>query len=532
MRSCRLSLLGVAIAVVMVAGPRPAAAAKNRIVVLEIRGTLSDDMRDDIVAMIAKRHQIVSAEEYDKLAKKLRATAINNKNVARVAGRLEAEGVVHGWITTAKDDSLLLRLRVRNGGNGAIVKKFAIRLGKERLSKAVKTQIRKRLLSAIANLDSRSVTAPARAGKKSQGRVVKSKGEIKRKKSTVKKKKRKKKKRKKKRVLPANHGDDENPFAPNGGAKKSEKKSKKRTRVAMADDADIELDFDDDGDDDEELSFDDEEPGARVRDADDDDDDEARVKVAAAAVDVGLSVMSRSLAFNSRADLSNAPAGYQGSMVPAVHFAAEFYPGLLDGPSEGLLSRIGAGVVVDRVIGLETAVEGASGAINLPTTQMRYGVDVRYRHQLGKHTLIGSLGFNRLDFTVDKLAAPTGVVVDVPNTAYSYFDPGIAFSTSVAAKIRVGGSAKLLLVTNTGEVQHVEQYGAGTVTGFDVGVEGSYQLFTDVALTASASYLTFAYEFHGNGELSANRDGDASTIDVAGASDRYIGAYLSATYAF
>jgi hypothetical protein len=529
MRSCRLSLLGVAIAVAMVAGLRPAAAAKNRIVVLEIRGTLSEDMRDDIVAMIARRHQIISVAEYDKLAKKLRATAINNKNVAKVAGRLEAEGVVHGWITTAKDDSLLLRLRVRRGRNGAIVKKFAIRLSKERLSKAVKTQIRKRLLSAIADLDRKSGSSSARANKKSgsQGRVVKSKSKSKGKtKSKSKSKKRRKKKRKKKkRVVPVDHGDDENPFAhKGGGAKKSEKKSKKRTRVAMADDDDIELDLDDDDDD-----FDDDKPAARIRAR---DDDQARTKVSAASVDVGLSVMSRSLAFNSRADLSNAPTGYQGPMVPAVHLAAEFYPGLLDGPSKGLFSRIGAGVVVDRVFGLETAVEGATAAINLPTTQMRYGVDVRYRHQLGKHTLVGSLGFNRLDFMVDKQAAPTGVVVDVPNTAYSYFDPGIELTSRIAEKIKVGGSAKLLLVTSTGEVQHVEQYGAGTVTGFDLGVEGSYQLFADVAVTASASYMTFAYEFHGNGELSANRDGDPNTIDVAGASDRYIGAYLSATYAF
>ena len=182
------------------------------------------------------------------------------------------------------------------------------------------------------------------------------------------------------------------------------------------------------------------------------------------------------------------------------------------------------------MFGLETTVEGADGG-TLGTTQMRYGADVRYRHRLGRSTVTASFGLSRLQFAVDKQGAPAGVTVDVPNTAYTYLDPGVGIARPVADKVALAAHAKLLLVLDAGEVQQVEQYGAGTVTGFDLEVGGSYQVSAALTVTASLAYLGFAFDFHGNGDLANNRDGDPTTVDVGGASDRYLAGTVTARYA-
>ncbi len=522
MRSRKTSTwAGLAVATaIAIAAPRLADANKKRIVVLEVRGTLSVDLRAVLSKLLGADHRIISASDYEKTAKQLRATAITDRNVARVAKKLGAEGVIHGWITTTKDDKLLLRLRLRNGSNGKVVKKLAVLVESEKLSRDVRVAIKRRLLDAIDKL--RYVEVDTHVEKRSTKRSH-SKGRVESTKAKPKKKKKGKKTKRKKTRERNYFDDDENPLAPKGGKKSKAESSSSDSRLAEVDEDDIQID----GEDDEELESE--------ADSDEDESEPRRNDgrpagdLVAAAVDVGLSVTSRTLAFDSRADLTNAPAGYHGPMVPALHLGAEIYPGLLDDRS-GILSRLGAGVVIDRVFGLQTAVDGGDG-VTLPTTEMRYGADLRYRQRLGKPTLTASIGLSRLSFVVAKESAPSGVTVDVPNTSYTYVDPGVAVSMPVADKIALAGHAKILLVLDAGEVQSVEQYGAGTVTGYDLEVGGSYALTSAFTLAAALSYRGFSFDFHGTGELATNRDGDPSTVDVGGASDRYLAAYFTASYA-
>ena len=81
-------------------------------------------------------------------------------------------------------------------------------------------------------------------------------------------------------------------------------------------------------------------------------------------------------------------------------------------------------------------------------------------------------------------------------------------------------------------MQSPDQYGASTVTGVDLSIGFDYQVATKIVLRASAGLATIGYAFKGNGALTNNRDGDATSIDVSGARDTYFGGSAGAAYAF
>ena len=160
----------------------------------------------------------------------------------------------------------------------------------------------------------------------------------------------------------------------------------------------------------------------------------------AAAVRAGVSVGSRSFSFSAREGFSNGPAAYQSAIAPGVYIAGEVFPLAFESKRKGILKQFGIGFVLDRVVGLGTTIDGAAG-VSLPTTQMQWGVNLRFRHRLGKKfkksTVHASLGYNHLDFSIDKQSAPAGLDVDLPNTTYSYIDPGVGISVPVTPRLAV-----------------------------------------------------------------------------------------------
>lgn len=251
-------------------------------------------------------------------------------------------------------------------------------------------------------------------------------------------------------------------------------------------------------------------------------------------VNAGMSFVGRNLSFKSSAPADSAPRGYQGKTVPGVYATGELYPMTFAG-AKGALANIGVGFVADRVIKLNSSVsDGMDGTTLLPTKQSRYGVNLRYRHNFGSGprgvSLMASVGYNRLTFSIDKSGAPDNVIVDVPNTAYSYVDPGLGVRVPIAGALSALVEGKFMAVLGTGEIQTPEQYGAATVTGFDGDAGLEYALGDHFLARAGARLIMIGYSFKGNGAQS-DRDGNGSA-DVGGASDRYLGGYLTAGYAF
>jgi hypothetical protein len=340
------------------------------------------------------------------------------------------------------------------------------------------------------------------------------------------------------------------------GQKGQTGKKDKQKKVAAKDD-----DEDDDGDDptasDDEAADDEDEPKrAAMRDAGEQEQDEddasnpdlgleasadsdqpkkaSGVRTTPLLVNAGMSFVGRNLSFKSSAPAEQAPRGYQGKTVPGVYATGELYPMTFAG-AKGALGNIGVGFVADRVIKLNSSVsDGMDGTALLPTKQSRYGLNLRYRHNFGDGprgvSLLASVGYNKLTFSIDKSGAPENVIVDVPNTSYSYVDPGLGVRVPVAGPLSALIEGKFLAVLGTGEIQEPEQYGAATVTGFDGDAGLEYAIGDHFLARAGARLIYVGYKFKGNGAQS-DRDGNGSA-DVGGASDRYLGGYLTAGYAF
>jgi len=354
----------------------------------------------------------------------------------------------------------------------------------------------------------------------------------------------------KKKKAKQDEDEDEDDDADDTGAVVS-KKGKSKKAAAKEDDDEADDEDSDDADKDEDE---DEPKRAAMRDAgeqEEDADDASNpdlgleksaekptsasgVRTTPLLVNAGMSFVGRNLTFKSSAPADQAPRGYQGKTVPGVYATGELYPMTFAG-AKGALANIGVGFVADRVIKLNSSVsDGMDGTTLLPTKQSRYGVNLRYRHNFGTGprgvSLLASVGYNKLTFSIDKSGAPDNVIVDVPNTSYTYVDPGLGVRVPLAGALSALVEGKFMAVLGTGEIQQPEQYGAATVTGFDGDLGLEYALGDHFLARAGARLIMLGYSFKGNGELS-DRDGNGSA-DVGGASDRYLGGYLTAGYAF
>jgi hypothetical protein len=507
-------LVGIAaIAAALLVAP-PLAAAQKRIVVLEVEGARNGALRGSLVEIVGEENRVIDGAKYTRLAKRMKAGKLTPENVALVAAKLEADGVIESMIV-ADRDRYMLRIRVREGATGRTIKKLAIKLKKPALSRGMQAQLSERLLDSIDGLrfnDAELDFEPESGAPDDEDDEV----------------------------------DEEKPAneTPAGMAsKKSRGDRMADRRVASLDDEDgdiVDEDEEDEGDDDD--------------DDDDLDDDEAprpsraggvkrgATKPMAAAVHrrrgamsltAGVTVMTRELTFTTRPDMINAPQGYTGPPAPAARVAGELYPLAIDSSRTGLAANIGIGFELDHVIGLQTQVDSGGMAVNLPTNEMRYSAGLRMRHAFGSkptHPSIKlSANYSRLEFAVQK---QEGVAIDLPNTSYTYFDPGLELRVPFTARVAMIAGARAMLMRSAGEVQQDDQYGTAKITGYDAG--GGFEVAWSPRLVfqLAARYMAIGYEFQGDGEMSNNRDGDPMSIDVGGALDRYISGSLTAGYLF
>jgi TolB-like protein len=275
----------------------------------------------------------------------------------------------------------------------------------------------------------------------------------------------------------------------------------------------------------------------RVGKAGDDDDDTEVEEVTtvkpssghsashdAIRVDFGVSLLSRTLTFNSRS-FEQAPKGYKNSPVPGGRLDAELFPFAISKPTSAA-AGLGIAGTYDQTFGLNLQSTAQPGT-KFPATEKHYDIGVRYRIAFGSKVSSPSLtlaaGYGHWMFKVNRSALMQGNVIDLPDVDYAGYTPGLMFRIPIGGTVALlfGGSA--LLVTTTGGIQTPAQYGQAKVTagsgmfGLDIVFSNRYAL----RLAAEAAQMGFA--FTGGAEMTNNRDGDPATKDVGGAADRYIG---------
>lgn len=482
----RLFAMGVAIGLSSLLYTN-AAVAEKRVVLLKIEGDASSRIGKSLSKLIDNEHRIIDGSTYELQARKLNANRLNARDVRKVASKIEADGILSGTMLRRRG-RYVLQLRLIEGSSGRTIKKLSVKLRSRRLSRKMRKAIAERLLSAIDEL-----------------------------------------------AIVENTSD----------AIREEDGDAKRARVrktARDDDEGDKIDEDDKGDKGDSVADDDKPSRSAAAPSGGSVDkslaDAAKPPGDAMSIAAGLSVISRKLSFTSRADLAEPPAGYNGPLAPGIYANGELYPLAMDGKGKGGLTNLGIGFTIDRVVSINTVLQDPNGGMNvtLPTSQTQWGVHVKYRYKFNDKenspVLKASVGYNRMTFEVDRTGLEAGQILDLPNTSYTYYDPGLALRYPVSPKLAVEVDARAMLVTGVGQMQTPEQYGSAKVTGVDGGISIEYKLKPKVVLNIGARYMAIGYQFNGDGMQTNARDDDPNTVDVGGALDSYMRAYVALGYLF
>ena len=251
----------------------------------------------------------------------------------------------------------------------------------------------------------------------------------------------------------------------------------------------------------------------------------------AVRVESGISFTGRTLSFATRT-FPQEPKPYKNSPVPGARVAGELYPFAFS-DQKSAAAGLGIGFEYDKTLSLKlqtvdpTTMTAIAGAAN----EQYYDLDARYRIMFGKSATAASLtlsiGYGQRTFLV--VAPATRMNFDIPDVNYTAYLPGAQLRIPFTPNVVLWGGGKGMLVTDAGAIENKDQYGQGTVVGLEAAGGLDIVLNNRFAIRLEGDFAQIGFAFKGNGTLAIDRDGDATTKDVGGASDRYFGG--AATFA-
>lgn len=242
---------------------------------------------------------------------------------------------------------------------------------------------------------------------------------------------------------------------------------------------------------------------------------------------LGMSVTMRRMSFVVSPTLRATPPGYSGIPVAGAILDATFYPLAFGHKRKDQLKNLGIELLYDRVLKLSSKDPMAN--ISYSTVEQRFGLTAVFRHAFGPGAAapvaVGSLGYLRQSFNI---LGP----VDIPDVKYSIFAPGAGLRYPVMPKLILGADLKLLIITDTGQIQDPDKYGAASVIGFEGSAGADYLIRPRIFARAAFRFETIGFTFKGTGEQTNQRDGMPLTQDVASARDNYFGGMLTVGYLY
>lgn len=467
--------------VVVLCGTVPAWAVP-KVALTEIEGDASGDLRDAVAsALDGKELEVIGEKETNRAIDKLGVDAnMNEKEAKKLAVDLEADAIVAARYNKAGANKVLkFRLFVK----GKKLKGFKVTFVSAKSPK-FRQMLRDKMVERIESVGEEPVAK--KGGKKGK---------------------------------PAKLGDDEDPI---GGGKK--------TKPEPDEGNETDGEGDGEGDDDERepkrtAAADDESPDGE------DEDETAIVKRAAGPahaanrvalrVDSGISVMKRSLLFNSNLPAEQAPPAFQPAPVPGVRIEGELYPLAFSNP-KSIAAGLGVAAEFDRTLRFNVQSSKVDGAI--PIKQQHLVVGGRFRIPFGKKatspTMTLGLGYGRRMF----IAKTRPAELDLPDTDYKYLAPHLSFRIPFGPVVALFAGGEGMLVMSAGSIQTAEEYGKAKIFGFDATAGLDIVIGNRFAIRFAGDFVQLGYSFVGTGGVKANsRDMDPSTLDVGGAADRAIG---------
>ncbi len=249
-----------------------------------------------------------------------------------------------------------------------------------------------------------------------------------------------------------------------------------------------------------------------------------------ARIDAGVSITSRYLDFNSRSFASAPPA--LRSSAPGMRVAGELYPYVFSDP-HSRWSGLGIAGSYDQSLGLELAQATSQGVASTAVAQRYWSLGARYRLATGdatSPTVTFALDYSHRVFAVDRTTV-LDMMIDTPDIDYAGFEPGVDVRAPITSRISLLVGARALLLTSAGDIASSRQYGHMHVTGASAMTGIDIALAAHVALRVTGELAQYGMSFDGTGQQTTNRDGDPTTVDVGGATDRYYGGSITfATY--
>ncbi|MCG8425209.1 MAG: hypothetical protein MJE77_45595 [Proteobacteria bacterium] len=510
------SWIVIALASVLIPAAMPQiVSADKRIVVLGIEGRRTNKLRRAVEKLVRAEFKVISARRYRKAARRLDAQSMTPNNIARVATRLKADGVLAGTLAQ-ESGSYILRLRLHAATDGKSTKRrLKIKLNKPRLTKKLQDGVAQWLAKKVAALPEREqidesieevddeaddsgagalVSADDAPGESEPDPEEAGPGA------------------KEVALLIGDRSDKNANADPDPGTGNVAAKS----RGSGATNAVATVDDDDN-------------IGAISTGLEDKRDPEAMINLA-----VGASFFRRTLDFSYRANFAQAPDKYTSPLTSGVYATGELYPLAHSG---GFLGKFGIGFVFDRAIGLKTAI-GGNQMNQVDTTVMRYGGGLRFRYRFGskitRPTVTLGVGFGQSLFEIDRAGLAMGTVLDVPDTKYTYIDSGLWLRIPIGSRIAFSLGGSYLAVLSAGSITEAEEYGTATITGGDAGASLEVRPIKGVLIRVSGSATIIGFDFTADavGAQSNNRDGDPMTKDVGGALDLQIGGSATLGYMF
>jgi hypothetical protein len=496
-------------------------AEAGKVVVLRVVGDPEGELEDGLMSIIEDRHDLVTSGEFERAARKSGIEDLDGPALGKLARKLGADALIEGTVSR-EDEGFLLVVRIR-GKNGKTVKKVSVDLAKPRFSAKAKKRVGTVVLDGID-----MVLGIAPEGDEGDDEEA-DEEERPKKKSRKERNRGKRSKAKAERDAEALADDEDRPRRRGGDDEEDEGE-------------------DDEGDEDEGDDEDDDDDRDRVAARDDDDDadealgirrddddgDGARRKTVfpIARVELGPSAKLRTLAFSSR-EFDQAPLGYKSSMVPGVRVAGEAYPiGMVMG---GPVSNLGVGFEYDQTLGMTSRSSDAPD-VTLPTLQKHWDVGARYRIPFGKKAnapmvVLGG-GIGRRFFIVDRSSLPDGAELDMPDVAYKYYHAGASVRMPIGMRAAVQAGARGLAFQSAGSITDLDSYGRAKLTGLDASLSAEFMVTPKVIASLAGSFTQIGFAFEGDGAESNNRDLDPTSVDVGGASDRYIGVVGTVGYVY
>jgi hypothetical protein len=341
----------------------------------------------------------------------------------------------------------------------------------------------------------------------------------------------------------ARNGKPDDDAKSNETAKKADDEAKEKAkRAAEAYDADKKAD-----DDDNEKTPKNKRTAAR---SDDDSDTTVTKRVkdpnnvthaanrVAARLDIGVSVVQRSFDFDAQ-PFPKAPKNTALSPVPGARFDAELYP-LAFQTAKTALAGLGAAFEYDQVLPLNLAARTMDGATtSAKTTESHYSLGLRYRILFGSTEMSSSITLG-VDYAKRLFSADRSQVIDpmvnlailrdTPNSEYTIYEPNLAARIPITKLTAIVLAAGGMIVADSGPIARPTSYGAATAYGGRAMAGVDIVLGNQFALRFTGELVQVGLSFNGIGEYSSNLDGNKSTREVSGLTDRSIGGI--ATLAF